>query len=124
YPTYTGLELTRLFITIFTNDIDLNEIHLVIINSITGLVCSFFLLKPTKPCRFATTLIHTIVKEAPDSTSNNGSMQRLKYMQLVDYVMTQIEQNKLAINDRLPSLNQLTAELHISKETALKGLQY
>lgn len=45
-------------------------------------------------------------------------------MQLVDYVLSQIEQNKLAINDRLPSLNQLTAELRISKETALKGLQY
>ena len=51
-------------------------------------------------------------------------MQRLKYMQLVDYVMAQIEQNELAINDRLPSLNQLTSELRISKETALKGLQY
>lgn len=38
--------------------------------------------------------------------------------------MTQIEQNELAINDRLPSLNQLTADLRISKETALKGLQY
>jgi len=45
-------------------------------------------------------------------------------MQLVDYVMAQIAQNELAINDRLPSLNQLTAELRISKETALKGLQY
>src|SRR5690606_15581829 len=45
-------------------------------------------------------------------------------MQLVDYVMAQIAQNELAINDRLPSLNQLTTELHISKETALKGLQY
>src|SRR5690606_33180757 len=54
----------------------------------------------------------------------NGSTQRLKYMQLVDYVMAQIEENELAINDRLPSLNQLTAELRISKETALKGLQY
>ena len=51
-------------------------------------------------------------------------MHRLKYMQLVEYIMSQIEQNELAINDRLPSLNQLTAEFHISKETALKGLQY
>lgn len=61
-----------------------------------------------------------------DSTTNNfgGTQQRLKYMQLVDYVMAQIAQNELAINDRLPSLNQLTAELRISKETALKGLQY
>src|SRR5699024_2539130 len=41
-----------------------------------------------------------------------------------DYVMTQIEQDKLAINDRLPSLNQLMSKLQISKGTALKGLQY
>ena len=61
-----------------------------------------------------------------DPTINNlgGTQQRLKYMQLVDYIMAQIEQNELAINDRLPSLNQLTTELRISKETALKGLQY
>lgn len=63
------------------------------------------------------------MKEISDSIPNN-STQRLKYMQLVDYVMAQIAQNELAINDRLPSLNQLTAELRISKETALKGLQY
>ena len=65
------------------------------------------------------------MKEVSDSTSSiTSSLQRLKYMQLVDYVMTQIEQNRLAVNDRLPSLNQLTADLRISKETALKGLQY
>lgn len=63
------------------------------------------------------------MKEVSDSIANHSS-QRLKYMQLVDYVMAQIAQNELAINDRLPSLNQLTTELHISKETALKGLQY
>lgn len=51
-------------------------------------------------------------------------MQRLKYMQLVDYIMNEIETNNLNINDRLPTLNQLTSELHISKETALKGLNY
>lgn len=65
------------------------------------------------------------MKAEQDSiASGTGTMHRLKYMQLVDYVMLQIEQNKLAINDRLPSLNQLTSELRISKETALKGLQY
>ncbi|HLQ99251.1 MAG TPA: GntR family transcriptional regulator [Sphingobacterium sp.] len=59
------------------------------------------------------------------SLSNSvNTQQRLKYMQLVDYVMTQIEQDKLAINDRLPSLNQLMSKLQISKGTALKGLQY
>ncbi|RAV30295.1 GntR family transcriptional regulator [Sinomicrobium soli] len=45
-------------------------------------------------------------------------------MQLVDYIMTLIEEEKLNINDRLPSLNQLTHTLKISKETALKGLNY
>ncbi|PUV26663.1 GntR family transcriptional regulator [Sphingobacterium athyrii] len=45
-------------------------------------------------------------------------------MQLVEYVLSQIEQENLQINDRLPSLNQLTSKLEISKETALKGLQY
>lgn len=65
------------------------------------------------------------MKEVSDSISNGTStMHRLKYMQLVDYIMSQIEQSELAINDRLPSLNQLTANLRISKETALKGLQY
>ena len=63
------------------------------------------------------------MKEVTDSISKS-STQRLKYMQLVDYVMVQIEQKELAINDRLPSLNQLTADLRISKKTALKGLQY
>lgn len=45
-------------------------------------------------------------------------------MQLVDYINNQIENNKLNINDRLPSLQQLTQQLKISKETALKGLNY
>jgi len=45
-------------------------------------------------------------------------------MQLVDFIMTLAEENKLEINDRLPSLNQLTDRLKISKETALKGLNY
>lgn len=64
------------------------------------------------------------MKAVDSITNGTGTIHRLKYMQLVDYIMAQIEQNELAINDRLPSLNQLTAELHISKETALKGLQY
>lgn len=53
-----------------------------------------------------------------------GINQRMKYMQLVDYINTQIESEQLKINDRLPSLNQLTEQLNISKETALKGLNY
>lgn len=45
-------------------------------------------------------------------------------MQLVDYILSEIKNKKLAVHDKLPSLNQLTSKLHISKETALKGLQY
>lgn len=65
------------------------------------------------------------MKTTGDSIPNGtGIIQRLKYMQLVDYIMSQIAQKELAIHDRLPSLIQLTTELRISKETALKGLQY
>lgn len=49
---------------------------------------------------------------------------RMKYMQLAEYINHQIENNLLQINDRLPSLNQLTKELGMSKETVLKGLNY
>src|SRR5690606_5097588 len=54
----------------------------------------------------------------------SGLNHRMKYMQLVEYINNQIENNQLNINDRLPSLNQLTKQLKISKETALKGLNY
>ncbi|WP_240903116.1 GntR family transcriptional regulator [Sphingobacterium sp. SGG-5] len=65
------------------------------------------------------------MKETPESTAPTGGMtQRLKYMQLVDFIISQIENDKLGINDRLPTLNQLTSQLKISKETALKGLTY
>jgi DNA-binding transcriptional regulator YhcF (GntR family) len=45
-------------------------------------------------------------------------------MQLVEYINNLIENNTLNISDRLPSLNQLTVELSMSKETVLKGLNY
>jgi DNA-binding GntR family transcriptional regulator len=45
-------------------------------------------------------------------------------MQLVEYINNQIETNVLNINDRLPSLNQLTKQMGMSKETILKGLNY
>lgn len=65
------------------------------------------------------------MEKAPESTPNNtGNMHRLKYLQLVDYIMSLVEEEKLSINDRLPSLAQLTSRLKISKETALKGLNY
>ncbi len=65
------------------------------------------------------------MKDTLASTSQStGLKHRMKYMQLVDYIMSQIETNKLNIDDRLPTLNQLTSELKISKETALKGINY
>lgn len=65
------------------------------------------------------------MKNTLESTSlTTGLNHRMKYMQLVEYINNQIESNKLNINDRLPSLNQLTKQLKISKETALKGLNY
>ena len=48
----------------------------------------------------------------------------MKYMQLVEHINSQIENDQLKINDRLPSLNQLTEQLGMSKETVLKGLNY
>ena len=45
-------------------------------------------------------------------------------MQLVEYINNLIAGGQLQINDRLPSLQQLTADLKMSKETVLKGLNY
>lgn len=49
---------------------------------------------------------------------------RMKYMQLVEFITHQIESEVLHIDDRLPSLNQLSSRLGMSKETILKGLNY
>ncbi len=54
----------------------------------------------------------------------SGINHRMKYMQLVDHINNKIEHNELQINDRLPSLNQLTEQMGMSKETVLKGLNY
>src|SRR5690606_33472077 len=53
-----------------------------------------------------------------------SSTQRMKYMQLVDYINTLIESDKLHIGDRIPSLKQLETQLGMSKETLLKGLNH
>ncbi|MNK00521.1 DNA-binding transcriptional repressor MngR [compost metagenome] len=53
-----------------------------------------------------------------------NSAHRMKYLQLAEHINHLIETDELKINDRLPSLNKLTEELKISKETALKGLNY
>ncbi|RZJ88623.1 MAG: GntR family transcriptional regulator, partial [Chryseobacterium sp.] len=41
-----------------------------------------------------------------------------------EHISNLIETGQLTINDRLPSLNNLTSQLGVSKETALKGLNY
>lgn len=51
-----------------------------------------------------------------------GIDSRIKYVQLANYITRQIETGQLAINDQLPSVNQLTQRLSMSKETVLKGL--
>ena len=48
----------------------------------------------------------------------------MKYMQLVEHINNLIASGQLQINDRLPSLQQLTEDLKMSKETVLKGLNY
>lgn len=55
---------------------------------------------------------------------NYTEIHRMKYLQLAEYITKLIETDKLRINDRLPSLNQLIETLKISKETALKGLNH
>ncbi len=47
-----------------------------------------------------------------------------KYMQLADAIVQEIDEGKLKVNQRLPSVNQLASELNISRETVFKGLNY
>jgi len=47
-----------------------------------------------------------------------------KYRQLTDSIIRAIEQGKLNKNDILPSINELSAELDISRDTALKSYHY
>ncbi len=54
--------------------------------------------------------------------TGNGLESKIKYVQLANYITRQIETGQLAINDQLPSVNQLTQRLGMSKETVLKGL--
>jgi len=49
---------------------------------------------------------------------------RLKYQQLVDFILSLIKDQSLEIGDRLPSVQHLQKELTMSKETVLKGLNY
>lgn len=59
-----------------------------------------------------------------DITEQKKPASRMKYLQLVDYINSLIEDGTLQIGDQIPSLNQLQTQLHMSKETLLKGLNY
>lgn len=54
-------------------------------------------------------------------TENNG---RLKYLQLADRIIRQIKTGELRINDQIPSVNQLSTDLGMSKSTVLMGLNH
>lgn len=47
-----------------------------------------------------------------------------KYLQLAENIIHQIENNKLFLNQRLPSVNQMSQEMNISRETVFKALNY
>jgi DNA-binding transcriptional regulator YhcF (GntR family) len=47
-----------------------------------------------------------------------------KYLQLTKYVLSAIELGKLKKNDTLPSINEVSYELEISRDTAEKGYKY
>ncbi len=49
---------------------------------------------------------------------------RPKYLQLADAIVAEIENGGLPLNERLPSVNQLSKELKISRETVFKALNY
>jgi DNA-binding transcriptional regulator YhcF (GntR family) len=47
-----------------------------------------------------------------------------KYLQLTNSILTAIETGKISKNDMLPSINELSYELEISRDTAEKGYKY
>ena len=47
-----------------------------------------------------------------------------KYLQLTNSILTAIEAGKINKNDMLPSINELSYELEISRDTAEKGYKY
>lgn len=52
------------------------------------------------------------------------SSQDPKYIQLAEEIIRQIHEGNLQVNQRLPSVNQLSKELRISRETVFKALNY
>lgn len=60
----------------------------------------------------------------PDSLSSQQDNSKLKYLQLAQRLTDQIKNGELRVNDQLPSVNQLSADLRISKSTVLMGLNH
>ena len=52
------------------------------------------------------------------------SSHQPKYIQLAEEIIRQIDEGKLMVNQRLPSVNQLSKELNISRETVFKALNH
>lgn len=48
----------------------------------------------------------------------------MKYLRLAEMIISRIKSGDLRINDQIPSVNQLSAELNMSKSTILMGLNY
>ena len=56
--------------------------------------------------------------------NRNGNHLKPKYQKLAELVISQIEEGKFAVNDRIPSVNKLSNEFNLSRETVLKALNY
>jgi DNA-binding transcriptional regulator YhcF (GntR family) len=52
------------------------------------------------------------------------SSDESKYQQLANHIIQQIKKGKLKLGQRLPSVNKLSTELAISRETVFKALNY
>ncbi len=47
-----------------------------------------------------------------------------KYLQIAEAIVAEIEEGKLTLNDRLPSVNQLSEMAQVSRETVFKALNH
>jgi len=59
-----------------------------------------------------------------ENLSIEESSQKPKYLQLADSILLQIEEGRMLVNQRLPSVNNLSKDLHISRETVFKALKH
>ena len=57
-----------------------------------------------------------------DITEQKKPASRMKYLQLVDYINSLIEDGTLQIGDQIPSLNQLQTQLRMSKAVSYTHL--